>query len=115
MNIIFLRQKNKSKSLICSFYCVGFLQKPFFLTTPSTQLKASTAPLHGGSYVHKKKGIHVLSPNISSPSMIVELLDAWDDEYDGVIINPESLPLSANAFALALRASLSNWKLKVGF
>ena len=30
--------------------------------------------------------------------MIVELLDAWDDEYDGVIINPESLPLSANAF-----------------
>lgn len=115
MNFFFLIQKKKSEVITCSFYCLGFLQKSILSTTSSTQLKSSTVPLHGGSYVHKKKGIHVLSPNISSPSMRVELLDAWDDDYDGVIINPESLPLCANAFALALRASLSNWKLKVGF
>ncbi|KAL4651827.1 hypothetical protein ACB092_01G189300 [Castanea dentata] len=110
-------QPRSSGAKDCSFKCLtkGFLQKSILSTTSSTQLKSSTVPLHGGSYVHKKKGIHVLSPNISSPSMRVEVLDAWDDDYDGVIINPESLPLSANAFALALRASLSNWKLKEGF
>lgn len=65
--------------------------------------------------MHKQRRCHVLSPNISSAtSTVVELIDAWEDEYDGVVINPESLPLSANAFARALRASLSNWKLKVG-
>ena len=115
VNIFFSNTKEQIKVISCSFYCLGFLQKSFYSATSSTQLKSSTVPLHGSSYVHKKKGIHVLSPKISSPSMRVELLDAWDDDYDGVIINPESLPLSANAFALALRASLSNWKLKVGF
>ncbi|KAE7998626.1 hypothetical protein FH972_003152 [Carpinus fangiana] len=92
----------------CSFQWLskGFLSKP-------TVLKSSPLPFHGGmSYVQKKKGFHVLSPNISSPSTAVESLEAWDDEYDGVIINPESLPSSANAFASALRASLSHWKLK---
>lgn len=54
-----------------------------------------------------------MSPDISSPSLAVEFLEAWDDEYDGVIIDPTSLPLSANAFASALRTSLSDWKLKV--
>ncbi|KAK4601797.1 hypothetical protein RGQ29_011070 [Quercus rubra] len=109
-----IEQPRSSEAKDCSVQCLskGFLQKSFYSTTSSTQLKSSTVPLHGSSYVHKKKGIHVLSPKISSPSMRVELLDAWDDDYDGVIINPESLPLSANAFALALRASLSNWKLK---
>jgi hypothetical protein len=76
-------------------------------------IKSSPLPFHGGSHVQKKKGLQVLSPNISSPSTAIELLDAWDDEYDGVIIDPESLPSSANAFASALRASLSDWKLKV--
>ena len=63
--------------------------------------------------MHKKTAIHVLTPNISSPTTTTELLDAWNDDYNGVFINPESLPMSANAFASALRASLSDWKLKV--
>ena len=61
----------------------------------------------------KKGGIHVFSSNTLSPSMPAELLDAWDDDYNGIVIDSASLPSSANAFAAALRASLSNWKAKV--
>ncbi|XP_027065259.1 nudix hydrolase 8-like [Coffea arabica] len=60
----------------------------------------------------KKGGIHVFSSNTLSPSMPAELLDAWDDDYNGIVIDSASLPSSANAFAAALRASLSNWKAK---
>ncbi|KAI3915323.1 hypothetical protein MKX01_035582 [Papaver californicum] len=65
------------------------------------------------------KGIEVISPKLSVPSTIVTsdsglgiLLDAYDDEYGGVIIEPEHLPSNANSFASILRTSLSNWKLK---
>lgn len=61
----------------------------------------------------KKTETHVVSANISSPSVTTGLLDAWDDEYGGVIMNSDSLPMSANAFASAFQASLSNWKMKV--
>lgn len=68
----------------------------------------------GGCHLLKKTANRVLSPDISSPSTTpIELLEAWNDEYDGVVISPESLPTSANAFATALRTSLSVWKLKV--
>ncbi|KAF5748521.1 nudix hydrolase 8-like [Tripterygium wilfordii] len=53
-----------------------------------------------------------VSPNVSSQSLAIELLDAWDDEYNGVVVDTNSLPSSANAFASALQASLCNWKLK---
>ncbi|KAM7519492.1 hypothetical protein LguiB_018454 [Lonicera macranthoides] len=63
--------------------------------------------------------VKVLSPKIGSsvsqPSFMInnlELLDGWDDEYNGIIIDPQSLPSIPNAFASSLRASLSNWKLK---
>ncbi|PSS20832.1 Nudix hydrolase [Actinidia chinensis var. chinensis] len=79
--------------------------------SPGHQLGFSPMPFLGGSFVPKKV-VQVLYPNVASPGLAVELLDAWDDEYEGVIIDPEGLPLSANAFASALRASLLNWKLK---
>ncbi|ESR64592.1 hypothetical protein CICLE_v10010661mg [Citrus x clementina] len=82
-------------------------------TSTSAKLKSSLMPsLLGGGSVIKKKEINVLSPDITAPIFAPEFLDAFDDEYDGVIINPENLPSSANAFVSALRASLSNWKLK---
>ncbi|MQL96567.1 hypothetical protein Taro_029250 [Colocasia esculenta] len=40
------------------------------------------------------------------------ILDAFEDEYGGIIVNSESLPWNANKFASALRASLSHWKLQ---
>ncbi|KAA8534903.1 hypothetical protein F0562_029881 [Nyssa sinensis] len=82
-------------------------------STPNIKLSSSSPmPFLGGNYLPKKERIQVVSPNIEAPSMTVEFLDAWEDEYDGIIIDPESLPPSANAFASALQASLSNWKLK---
>lgn len=71
----------------------------------------SSKPFLGGSHV-PKKGVQVVSPNIASPDLAVEILCAWDDEYEGVIVDPYSLPLSSNSFASSLRASLLNWKLK---
>lgn len=49
----------------------------------------------------------------TTQSTTVDSLDACEDDYDGVIINPQCLPTSANAFAAILRSSLSYWKLKV--
>lgn len=41
-----------------------------------------------------------------------DLLETSEDEYGGLIIDPRSLPLNANAFISSLRASLSSWKKK---
>lgn len=90
--------------------------KPVSPKLPSVKLSTSPMPFVGGNHKLGKERIHVLSPNtVASPSFTFEYLEGWDDEYDGVIVDPESLPSSANAFASALRASLSNWKLKVLF
>lgn len=41
------------------------------------------------------------------------ILDAYEDEYGGIIINPERLPRNGNEFSRVLGASLSHWKQKV--
>lgn len=40
------------------------------------------------------------------------VLDAYDDEYNGVIVCPEGLPTNPKAFASMLRSSLSHWQAK---
>lgn len=60
----------------------------------------------------KRKGINVSTTN-TSLFRTSEVLDAYEDVYDGVIVDPESLPSSANAFSAILQASISHWKLKV--
>ncbi|KAM7491181.1 hypothetical protein LguiA_034102 [Lonicera macranthoides] len=42
----------------------------------------------------------------------ISVLDAFDDEYGGVIVNPERLPSNPHVFASVLRSSLSHWKIK---
>lgn len=96
--------------------CQGcYLQsQPSKSSIPSARLCLASMPSSfGKSNVPKKKGVQVLSPNLLSPSTMLELLDAWDDEYNGIVIDSGSLPLTANTFASALRSSLLNWKLKV--
>ncbi|GMH09570.1 hypothetical protein Nepgr_011411 [Nepenthes gracilis] len=39
-------------------------------------------------------------------------LDAFDDEYGGVIVNPERLPSNPDVFASILHSSLIQWKIK---
>ncbi|KAF9662445.1 hypothetical protein SADUNF_Sadunf18G0054000 [Salix dunnii] len=93
------------------------LTKSCYVQRLSRGLNFSSLPYVGDGYVRrnmKRGGSHAVSPDISSPSpgLAVEFLEAFDDEYDGVIIDPNKLPSSANAFASSLRASLSSWKLK---
>ncbi|KAF6149926.1 hypothetical protein GIB67_008647 [Kingdonia uniflora] len=40
------------------------------------------------------------------------VLEASEDEYEGVVVNPERLPSNPNAFSSSLRSSLSYWQLK---
>lgn len=87
------------------------------LPTATNKLKFSPN-LHfhgGGCHLLKKTANRVLSPDhiTAASTTPIELLEAWNDEYDGVVISPESLSMSANAFASALRTSLSIWKLEV--
>jgi len=60
----------------------------------------------------RRKGINALMTR-TPLFRTTELLDYYEDEYDGVIVDPESLPSSANAFAAILQASISYWRLKV--
>uniref|UniRef100_A0A5B7B1Z4 Putative nudix hydrolase 8 n=1 Tax=Davidia involucrata TaxID=16924 RepID=A0A5B7B1Z4_DAVIN len=43
---------------------------------------------------------------------VMRVLDACDDEYGGVIVDPERLPSDPNVFASRLHSSLSHWKIK---
>ncbi|KAG4390845.1 hypothetical protein AAZX31_05G061000 [Glycine max] len=40
----------------------------------------------------------------------LKLLDAFDDEYGGVVVHPDRLPSNPYTFASVLRLSLSQWK-----
>ncbi|KAK3210585.1 hypothetical protein Dsin_015291 [Dipteronia sinensis] len=109
-------------SLYSGFYdCQSFLKKNHRTSWPNmcSFQRLSKAKYDWLSISHRvggnlftKKGINVLSPEITVPSFAPEFLDAIEDEYNGVIIDPKSLPSSANAFVSALRASLSYWKSK---
>ncbi|TXG61498.1 hypothetical protein EZV62_012861 [Acer yangbiense] len=109
-------------SLYSGFYdCQSFLKKKHRTSWPNmcsfqrlsmAKFDWLSISFRVGGNLFTKKGINVLSPEITVPSFAPEFLDAIEDEYNGVIIDPESLPSSANAFVSALRASLSYWKSK---
>ncbi|XP_076951872.1 nudix hydrolase 8-like isoform X1 [Bidens hawaiensis] len=40
------------------------------------------------------------------------VLDAFDDEYGGIVVNPEKLPSDVNVFASIIRSSISLWRKK---
>ncbi|KAK1266249.1 Nudix hydrolase 8 [Acorus gramineus] len=55
--------------------------------------------------------VNVATPKTSLNGM-VDILENYEDMYDGVIIDPESLTSNTTAFSAALRSSLSYWKVK---
>ncbi|KAK6157939.1 hypothetical protein DH2020_005253 [Rehmannia glutinosa] len=60
-------------------------------------------------------GSYRINRTNSSSSLFLKnvgVLDAFDDEYDGVVVNSERLPANPNVFASALRSSMYHWKLK---
>ena len=43
----------------------------------------------------------------------MRVLDAIDDEYGGVVVDPQRLPVNPSSFATVLHSSLSHWKMQV--
>lgn len=72
----------------------------------------STLSILSGVGISNRSRALVVSPNISSANTAVDILEAYDDEYGGIIIEQELLPSSANLFASLLRNSLFDWTLK---
>ncbi|XP_061337014.1 nudix hydrolase 8 isoform X2 [Gastrolobium bilobum] len=57
---------------------------------------------------HHINGINGSTSSFYSRNLRV--LDAFDDEYGGVVIDPDRLPPNPSVFAPVLRLSLSHWK-----
>lgn len=64
------------------------------------------------TYSFRMNGINGTTPNVYFSKRV---LDHLDDEYGGVVINPENLPSNPSFFASVLRSSLSRWMLEVAF
>lgn len=62
------------------------------------------------NYFYQINGTSVSSSSLFSRN--VKALDACDDEYGGVVVDPDRLPVNPDAFASMLRFSLSHWKMK---
>ncbi|KAJ7952556.1 Nudix family hydrolase [Quillaja saponaria] len=69
---------------------------------------SSVGPLAAETSCHAINGINGACSNLYSRNMRV--LDAFDDDYGGVVIDPERLPANPSAFVPILRFSLSHWK-----
>jgi len=53
---------------------------------------------------------HVNGINGSASGSNVRVLDAFDDVYEGIVIDSDRLPDNPTNFAAILRFSLSHWK-----
>ncbi|XP_011078433.1 nudix hydrolase 8 [Sesamum indicum] len=102
------RQSSWNTGTAAARFCTSNLS----LQQPFTKMPSFNGTSHPARFLgDRRKGVQVWSQDMVTPSMApVELLKAWNDEYNGVIIEPTSLPSTANAFASALRASLSSWR-----
>ncbi|KAF3448279.1 hypothetical protein FNV43_RR08992 [Rhamnella rubrinervis] len=94
------------------FTCRGATPKVSY----SNNIYLSKEAIDGGNKiaeetcVYRINGTNGASPYLYSREMRV--LNAIDDEYGGVVVDPESLPANPSAFAHVLRSSLSHWKMK---
>ncbi|KAL5815131.1 hypothetical protein ACOSQ3_025925 [Xanthoceras sorbifolium] len=59
-------------------------------------------------YVYRITGTNGASSSMFSRNMRV--LDFFDDQYEGVVVDPERLPANPNAFASMLRFSINHWR-----
>lgn len=63
------------------------------------------------AFTHQINGTNGLSSKLFSNDS--RLLEAVDDEYDGIVIDPDRLPTNPIVFSSNLRFSMSHWKKKV--
>ncbi|KAH6790705.1 nudix hydrolase-like protein 8 [Perilla frutescens var. frutescens] len=101
-------QMFKFSSKLCS--CRGFSPRASYSSTSPNETSAVSQHDLLDSYscrINGKSG--------SNSSLFLKkdrVLDAFDDEYEGVVVNPEQLPSNPHVFASALRSSIHHWKIK---
>ncbi|KAK3224968.1 hypothetical protein Dsin_004830 [Dipteronia sinensis] len=59
-------------------------------------------------YVRRITGTNGASSRLFSRN--IRLLDFFDDQYEGVVVDPERLPANPNVFASMIRLSLNHWR-----
>lgn len=64
-------------------------------------------------YLYRINGANGSNSSLFSGRM--KVLDAFDDEYGGVVVDSKNLPKNSDDFASALHFSLSHWKITVSF
>ncbi|XP_058074104.1 nudix hydrolase 8-like isoform X2 [Magnolia sinica] len=79
-------------------------------------LSKTSFPISKNALSFRGNATNGMRANVASPKKSLnrrlDILDAYEDEYNGMIIDPECLPSSANAFVSVLRASIADWKQK---
>ncbi|XP_075517865.1 nudix hydrolase 8-like [Primulina tabacum] len=98
----------KGSPLWCS--CRGYIPRASYSNTSQNTASAVGQHDYIDSYSYQIDRI-----NRSSSSAFfkkIDILDALDDEYGGVVVNPERLPSNPDVFARALRLSVHHWKIK---
>ncbi|KAJ7944705.1 Nudix family hydrolase [Quillaja saponaria] len=108
---LFLSSRDKATVRFSKqFYC----PRGIFFTSSNIYLSdkaiTSVGPhiLAAETNCHGINGINGETSNLYSRNMRV--LDAFDDEYGGVVMDTERLPESPSAFAPSLHFSLAHWK-----
>ncbi|THG14819.1 hypothetical protein TEA_018674 [Camellia sinensis var. sinensis] len=99
----------KSSPQLCS--CTGISPKASYLST-SNKTNSSVGQ---ENFTVEPIQYHINETNGSSSSLFLRemrVLEAFDDEYGGVIVNPKRLPSNPKEFSSILHSSLSHWKTK---
>ncbi|KAE8702438.1 Nudix hydrolase 8 [Hibiscus syriacus] len=102
----------KSTPLFCSYR--GMYAKASHSSTPNNTYvpKKSMDSVDGQKLGAGNLLYQINGTNSSLFSRNLRMLDAFDDEYGGVIVDLERLPANPNVFASMLRFSVSHWKAK---
>lgn len=97
--------------LLPLFYCLGNFPKASYISTSVNAMSSvGKENLMVDTYSFRMNGTNGASPTTYFSTRV---FDSLDDEYGGVVVNPERLPSNPSVFASILRSSLSRWKLKV--
>ncbi|KAK4389531.1 Nudix hydrolase 8 [Sesamum angolense] len=106
----FLNSRQIMKVIPQSCSCRGIVPRASY---PSTSPTGTSAVSQQDRLDSNSCGINGTQGSSSSPFLkSVRVLDAFDDEYDGVVVNPATLPSNPTVFAAALCSSMCHWKIK---
>lgn len=87
-------------------FCRGMIPKASYSTSRNNAIGSVSQE----RYIAESSPHRVTGPSVFT--RVPRVLDATDDAYDGVVINPERLPANPNDFLFMLRSSIFHWKIK---